>query len=55
MERLVLWWCALIGVTDEQAIHIAVGVVAAGLLLAVPGFTLSFVREFVRAYRQNSN
>ena len=32
MERFVLWWCGLVGVTDQEAIHIAVGIVAGGSL-----------------------
>jgi hypothetical protein len=33
LERLVIWWCHLIGITDEQAIHYAVGAVGAGTFL----------------------
>lgn len=32
MERLIDWWCALIGITDPQAIQIAVGIAGAGTL-----------------------
>jgi hypothetical protein len=35
LERLVTWWCHLIGITDEQAIHYAVGAVGAGTFLLV--------------------
>ncbi len=36
MDRLVGWWCFLIGVTDRGAIHVAEGFLAAALLLAIP-------------------
>ena len=33
MEQIIEEWCRLIGVFDQQAIHVAVGVAAGGLLL----------------------
>jgi hypothetical protein len=33
MEAFVRWWCHLIGITNDAAVQIAVGVVGAGLLL----------------------
>jgi hypothetical protein len=44
MERLVSWWCFLIGVTDKSAIHVAEGVVAAFLLLAIPLLIFGLLR-----------
>jgi membrane-bound ClpP family serine protease len=44
MERLVGWWCLLIGVTDKGAIHVATGVVAALLLVAIPLLIIGLLR-----------
>ena len=33
MQKFMLWWCDLIGVTDPNAIQIATGVGAAGILI----------------------
>jgi hypothetical protein len=49
MEKFVIWWCSLIGVTNDQAINIAVGIVAAGILFAIPGFALGFIRGLARS------
>ena len=35
MEKLVTWWCHLIGIADERAIQFAVGNVAAGTFLLI--------------------
>ena len=44
MERLVSWWCFLIGVTDKGAIHVAEGVIAAALLLFIPILIIGLLR-----------
>ena len=44
MEKLVTWWCLLIGVTDRGAIHIAVGIIAALLLVAIPFILIWLLR-----------
>jgi hypothetical protein len=44
MERLVSWWCFLIGVTDKGAIHIADGIIAAFLLMLVPILLFALLR-----------
>ncbi len=48
MEKLVTWWCFLIGVTDKGAIHVAVGFIAAALLLVVPILAIGLLRGFRR-------
>ena len=35
MEKLVTWWCHLIGITDPQAIQFAIGNVGAGTFLFI--------------------
>ncbi len=35
MQKAVEWWCALVGVIDPGAIHIAVGIVAGGTMLYI--------------------
>jgi hypothetical protein len=35
MEKFVIWWCSLVGVTDDQAIHIAIGITTAVTLLYI--------------------
>ena len=44
MEKLVTWWCFLIGVTDRGAIHVAVGFIAAMLLMAIPLLIIGLLR-----------
>jgi hypothetical protein len=44
MEKVVTWWCFLIGVTDKGAIHIAVGFVAALLLMVIPLLLIGLLR-----------
>ncbi|HWK94323.1 MAG TPA: hypothetical protein VNR39_02770 [Pseudolabrys sp.] len=34
MQMFVVWWCQLVGVTDPDAVKVAVGIVAAAPLLA---------------------
>ena len=35
MQRLVAWWCNLIGITDLMAIQVATGIVGGGLALMI--------------------
>ena len=35
MEKMVDWWCNLVGISDPTAIQIATGVFGGGLALAV--------------------
>ncbi len=48
MDRLVGWWCFLIGVTDRGAVHIAEGFIAAALLLAIPILIFGLLRGYRR-------
>lgn len=32
MEWLVNWWCGFVGITDQRAIEIAIGITGAGTL-----------------------
>ena len=43
MQKMVIWWCSLIGVTDEVSIQIAIGVCAAGTLLAIAYFVVGIL------------
>ena len=44
MERVVTWWCFLIGVTDKSAVHVAVGFLAALILVAIPILLIGLLR-----------
>lgn len=35
MQQLITWWCHLIGITDEAAIQMAVGIVGGSSLVLV--------------------
>lgn len=43
MQNWVIDWCNLIGVTDEKAIEIAVGITAGGSLLFLGSIALNFI------------
>ena len=61
MQKFVLWWCELIGVTDPNAIQIATGVCAAGILILAILFLFNGIFWSLGANvtpggrRQNSN
>jgi hypothetical protein len=61
MQKFILWWCDFVGVTDPNAIQIAIGVSAAGALLLVILFIFNGVFWSLGASvkpggpRQNSN
>ncbi|MEW6438727.1 MAG: hypothetical protein AB1508_16335 [Pseudomonadota bacterium] len=44
LDRLIGWWCFLIGVTDRGAIHVAEGIIAAVLLLLIPVILFGLLR-----------
>jgi hypothetical protein len=43
VPNFVKWWCAVIGVTDSQQIQTAIGVFAAGALLAAIFYSWRFL------------
>ena len=44
LDRLVGWWCFLIGDTERGAIHVAEGIIAAVLLLLIPVILIGLLR-----------
>jgi len=51
MERAINWWCDLVGVTSEPAIHVAVGVVAAASFLIAAAVAAFLIYTFVYVLR----
>ncbi len=49
MEEFIVWWCGLIGVTDQEAIHIAIGIAAGGSLYLAVVNVLGFLAAILSA------
>ena len=52
MEKVVIWWSGLFGITDPLTIQIVVAVIIGGMFLGVLYFALACLIGIVRAALQ---
>ena len=52
MEKIVIWWSGLFGITDPLTIQIAVAMIIGGMFLGVLYFAVACLIGVIKAGRQ---